>query len=172
MCHRVLPGDLIFSLKRTCRCYQCFHAFARMLSCNILILSLLLSEMPPPHAPIRSGSQRTAPQLVDLTAQKSARRTTAHWSCLLRTRAARAPKPANTTIATAAAAAPPSPPCPPTPCPPCKASASALAPKRARAAAARPAPPPRRSDWSPPMLCSPPPSARSAPAVLSRRAMG
>lgn len=113
----------------------------------------------------RSRFQSTAPQRVALTAQTSAQKMTALWSCWLQTHAAQAPKLANTTIATIVAAVPPSPPFPPIPCPPCRASASVLDPKKPRLAAAHPALQLRRSDWSHQRLWGLPVSAPVVPCL-------
>lgn len=120
----------------------------------------------------RSRFQSTAPLHMAPTTQTSAQKMTALWFCWLQTPAARALKLANTTIATVVAAAPLSLLFPPTPSPPCRASASVLAPKKARLAAAHPALLLRRSDWSPQTLCSLPPSARSVHAALCLQAVG
>lgn len=120
----------------------------------------------------RSRFQSTAPPHVAPTAQTSAQKTTALWFCWLQTPAARALKTANTTIATVVAAALLFLLFPPTPSLPCRASASVLAPKRARLAAAHPALLLRRSDWFLRTLFSLPSSARSVPAALCLQVVG
>lgn len=141
-------------------------------TCSHIVFFLMQLSSLESSALTRSRFQSTAPQRVALTAQTSAQKMTALWFCWLQTRAARALKLANTTIGTVVAAAPLSLLFPPIPSPPCRASASALAPKKARVAAAHPALLLRRSDWSPPTLCSLPPSAHSAPAALCLQAVG
>lgn len=112
----------------------------------------------------RSTCQFTVPPCVAPRAPMSALKMTALLFCWLQTPAARALKRANTTTVTGAVAALhfllfhliPS--------LLCRASASGLAPKRARHEAALPAL--KRSGWCPPTPCHLPPSARSVLAAL------
>lgn len=147
----------------------CLHLWYFTKLTGVFLCYILLQTV---ASVFRSGFRSAAPQPVAPTAQTTARKMTALWFCWPQTRAARAPKLANTTTATTAtvaAAALLSPPFPLTPCLLCKASASLLAPKKARLAAARHAPPRRKSGSSPRMSCSP---LLSAPAVPCLQAAG
>lgn len=133
------------------------------------ISATFFSELSPVF---RSGFRSAAPRPTAPPAQPTARRTTALWFCWPQTRAAPAPTLASSTaiaiataIATAAAAALLSPPFPPTRCLLSKASASLLAPKKARLAAARHAQRRRKSGWFPRVRRSPPPSAPAVPCL-------